>query len=208
MPPIPALYARFVRAQSTEQLLWTTIPTIRMRSHRISRPRGLGPIRRVKLQGQIRHAATGPGMTEHVATIPKDRNHSLSGGTHAWPCSSSARNTDAMTLQYRPRRHRIRPPEASGLLLQQGSPTHQYLVTLYLLEAIKGACKDRSRTGAKKKEETSHKHKAIHEHTTLLDLARAPAGSRTRTPLTPRDLGAPPSLTFACNLYYKHFGAR
>jgi hypothetical protein len=54
--------------------------------------------------------ATGLGMTGHVATMSKDRNHSLSSGTYASPCSSSARSTNATPLQYRPRHHRIRPP--------------------------------------------------------------------------------------------------
>jgi hypothetical protein len=56
MLPMTALYARFVRAWSMEPLLWTSIPTIRIRSRRISRPRGLDPLRQVKLQGPIRHA--------------------------------------------------------------------------------------------------------------------------------------------------------
>jgi hypothetical protein len=85
-----------------------------------------------------------PDMTGRTATIPKDRNHSLNSGTPASPCSSSIRSTDAMSLQCRSRRHRIRPPEASGLLPRQGSSTH-HLVTLYLLEAIKGARRDHSR---------------------------------------------------------------
>jgi hypothetical protein len=60
----------------------------------------------VKLQGQTR--AIGPGMTGHVATIPKDRNHSLNSGPHAWTRSNSARSTDAMPPQYGPHHHRIR----------------------------------------------------------------------------------------------------
>jgi hypothetical protein len=56
MPPMMALYARFVHTQSMEQLLWTTIPTIRARSCRIFRPRGIGPLRQLKLQGPILHA--------------------------------------------------------------------------------------------------------------------------------------------------------
>jgi hypothetical protein len=114
--------------------------------------------------------ATGPGMTGHIATIPKDRNHSLNSGTPASPCSSSTRSTDAMPLQYRPRCHRIRPLEASGLLPRQRSPTHQHLVTLYLLEAIKGACRDHSR-GHDQEESITRSY----DHTTLLDLARTPA---------------------------------
>jgi hypothetical protein len=45
IPPILALYARFVPVQCTEQLPWATIPTIRIRSHRTSRHRGLDPLR-------------------------------------------------------------------------------------------------------------------------------------------------------------------
>jgi hypothetical protein len=139
--------------------------------------------------------ATGPGMTGRTATIPKDRNHSLNSGTPISPCSSSTTSTNAMPQQYRPRRHQIRPPEASGLLPRQGSPTHQYLITLYLLEAIKGAYGDHSR-GHDQEESITRSH----DHTTLLDLARAPAEPHTRTHSTHAlRLGSP---------YYEHFGAR
>jgi hypothetical protein len=50
-------------------------------------------------------------MTGRITRMLKDKNHSLSSGTHASPCSSTARSTDATPLQYRPRCHRIRPPE-------------------------------------------------------------------------------------------------
>jgi hypothetical protein len=114
-------------------------------------------------------------MTGRTATTPKDRNHSLSSGTPASPCSSSARSTDAMPLQYRPRHHQIRPLEAPRLLPRQGSPTHQHLVTLYLLEAINGACRDCSR-GHDQEENITRSH----DHTTLLDLTRAPEEPHTR----------------------------
>jgi hypothetical protein len=119
---------------------------------------------------------TGPGMTGRSATIPKDRNYSLNSGTPASPCSSSVRSTDAMPLQYRPLRHRIRPPKASRLLPWQESPTHQHLVTLYLLEAIKEACRDPSREDDQEESITQS-----HNHTTLLDLARASVEPHTRT---------------------------
>jgi hypothetical protein len=133
-------------------------------------------------------AATRPGMTGRTATIPKDRNHSLNSGTPASPCSSSTRSTDAMPLQYRPRRHRIMPPEASGLLPRQGSPTRQHLVTLYLLEAIKGACMDHSR-GDDQEERITRSH----DRTTLLDLARALAEPHSTHALR---LGSP-SLSYS-----------
>jgi hypothetical protein len=113
-------------------------------------------------------------MTGCTAAIPKDRNHSLNSGTPASPCSSSTKSTDAMPLQCRPRHHRIWPPEASGLLPRQGSPTHQRLVTLYLLKAIKGACMDHSR-GHDQEENITRSHnspgpcegssRATHTHT-------------------------------------------
>jgi hypothetical protein len=125
--------------------------------------------------------ATGPGMMGRTATIPKDKNHSLNSGTPASPCSSSTKSTDAMSLQYRPQHHRIRSPEASGLLPWQGSPACQHFVTLYLLKAIKGACRDHSEGDQKKAFARSH------DHTTVLNLARAPVESHTHahTPLKP-----------------------
>jgi hypothetical protein len=92
-------------------------------------------------------------MTGCVAIIPKDRNHSLSSGMHASPCSSSARSTNAMPLRYRPRRHRIRPPRGP----RAASPariSHQHLVTPHLLEAIKEACKDHSKETGNTSSET------------------------------------------------------
>jgi hypothetical protein len=121
MPPILALYARFVPAQCMDQLPWATIPTIGIRSHRNSHSQGLGPLRQLNHKDEYATPATGPGMTGHIAIIPKDIIHSLNSGTHTWTCSSSARSTDTMPPQYRPCRHRIRPPEAPELLLQQGS---------------------------------------------------------------------------------------
>jgi hypothetical protein len=96
MPPILTLYARFVSTQCTEQLAWATISTIGIRSHRNSRLRGLGPLRQSNYKDKHATPATGAGTTGHVATIPKDRNHSLSSGPHAWTRSSSARSTDSM----------------------------------------------------------------------------------------------------------------
>jgi hypothetical protein len=109
MPPILALYARFVPAQCTEQLLWATIPTIRIRSNHDSRLRGLGPLCQSNYKDEHATPAIGPSMTGRSAITPKDRNHSPSSGAHAETRSSSGRSTDAMPPQCRPRRHRIRP---------------------------------------------------------------------------------------------------
>jgi hypothetical protein len=129
------------------------------------------------LKDQNATPATGPDMTGHTATIPKDRNHSLNSGTPASPCSSSTRSTDAMPLQYRPRHHRIRPPKALGLLPRQGSPTHQHIVTLYLLEAIKGACRDHSR-GHDQEENIARSHNSPRS------CENSSRATLTHTPLT------------------------
>jgi hypothetical protein len=191
IPPTTALYARFVRVQSTERLFWTTIPTIRARSCRISRPRGLGPHAKPNYKDQNTTLAIGPGMTGHTATIPKDRNHSLNSGKPASPCCSSTKSTDTMPLQYKPRRHRIRPPEASELLPRQGSPTHRHVVTLYLLKAIKGACRDHS-IGQDQEESITRSHnspracegsnRATHTHTHSTHVLRlgSPSLSHSR----------------------------
>jgi hypothetical protein len=36
-------------------------------------------------------------MTGRIATTPKDRNHSLNSGAHAWTYSNNARSTNAMS---------------------------------------------------------------------------------------------------------------
>jgi hypothetical protein len=131
MPPILALYARFVCAQCMKQLPWATILTIRIRSHRTSRYRGLGPLRQDKLQGQTRHAAyrtrydKGTSLqcqkTETtplaVAHVPEHVAAVLEVPT---PCLHSADH-------------------------RQGHTIRQHHVTLYLLETIKEACRDHSK---------------------------------------------------------------
>jgi hypothetical protein len=106
---------------SHETPLYATIPTIGVRSRRNSRLRGLGSLRQTNYKDEhaVATLATGPGMTGHVATIPKDRYHSLNSGAHARACSNSARSSHATPLQCRPRRHRIRPSRG----LQASSPT-------------------------------------------------------------------------------------
>jgi hypothetical protein len=56
------------------------------------------------------------GQKVYHATASK--GHS---GVHAWACSDSTKSTSTMPLQYKPRRHRIRPSRGLGLLLRQGS---------------------------------------------------------------------------------------
>jgi hypothetical protein len=90
-----------------------------------------------------------------------------------------------MPVQYRPRRHRIRPPETLGLLPRQGSPIHQHLVTLYLLEAIKGACSDRSIGGITRSHNsrlswTSRRLQQSHTHSTHTLRLMSPSLSHTR----------------------------
>jgi hypothetical protein len=130
MPPILALYARFVHAQCTEQLPWTSIPTIGIRSHRNSCHQGLSPLRQSNYKDKHATPAIGPGMTEHVATTPKDINYFLNSGTHARTRSSSARSTDAMPPQYRPRHHQIRP--SRGLLAPPPARSHLKVPSLVL----------------------------------------------------------------------------
>jgi hypothetical protein len=108
MPPILALYARFVRTQCTEQPPWATIPTIGIRSNRNSSLQGLGPLRQSNYKDEHVTPATGPRMTGRITTPPKDRNHSTNSGAHAWTRNSSTQSIDAMPPQCRPRRHQIR----------------------------------------------------------------------------------------------------
>jgi hypothetical protein len=120
-----------------ETSLWTTIPTIGMRSHRNSRLRGIGPLHQSNYKDKHATPAIGPGITGRVAITLKDKNHSLNSGAHAWTCSNSARSTNVMLLQYRPRHHRIRPSRG----LRVPSPTRitprtNVFVTLHLFETI------------------------------------------------------------------------
>jgi hypothetical protein len=137
-------------------------------------------------------------LSGHVATTPKDRDHSFNSGAHAWPCSHGAKSTDVMPLQCKT----TSPPDKAfprprGSFSNEDHATYQYFVTLHLLEAIKGACKDRSRG-------------ATHEHTTLLDLVRAPVESHTHTHTLHSHLEIWKHLPLSptCNPCHKHFGAR
>jgi hypothetical protein len=47
----------------------------------------------------LRFIATKPRPSKHVATVPKDGDHSSNSGAHVWPCSHSAKSTNAMPLQ-------------------------------------------------------------------------------------------------------------